>query len=167
MASASANDALCPCGSGKPEAACCGPLLAGAPAATAEALMRSRYSAYVRGVIDYIVDTHDPASRDEVDREASAQWSRETEWQGLDIVATRQGGPDDSEGYVEFIARGKTAGKPFSHHERSRFKKVEGRWYYLDDKGKGETIRKTTPEAGRNDPCPCGSGKKYKRCHGA
>jgi SEC-C motif domain protein len=156
----------CPCGSGAPEAACCGPLLAGAPAKTALALMRSRYTAYVRGAIDYVIETHDPATRDEIDRGASEAWSRESEWLGLEIVGTRHGGEGDQEGDVEFIARGKTRGKDFAHHERSRFRKVEGRWYYVDDKGKGETKR-SEPQVGRNEPCPCGSGKKYKKCHGA
>ena len=166
MTSKTPNDG-CACGSGVPEAACCGPLLAGAPAPTALALMRSRYSAYVKGTIDYIFETHDPASREELDREASEQWSRESEWLGLEILGTRRGGPDDDEGDVEFIARGKSRGKEFAHHERSRFRRVEGRWYYVDDKGKGEPQRRTEPAAGRNDPCPCGSGKKFKRCHGA
>jgi SEC-C motif domain protein len=117
----------CPCGSGSPEAACCAPLLAGGAAASPEALMRSRYTAYVRGAIDYIVDTNDPATRDGIDREASAAWSRETRWQGLEILSTRKGGPDDEEGEVEFIARGTSEGKPFAHHERARFRRIDGR----------------------------------------
>lgn len=156
----------CPCGSGAAEASCCGPLLAGAPAPTALALMRSRYSAYVKGTIDYIVETHDPATREEIDRKASEEWSKQSEWTGLEILNTKKGGEGDSDGEVEFIARGKTGGKEFAHHERSRFRKVEGRWFYMDDKGKGEP-RRVEATAGRNDPCPCGSGKKFKRCHGA
>ena len=157
---------LCPCGSGVSEATCCAPIIAGAPAPTAEALMRSRYSAYVRGTVDHIVDSHEPATRKEVDRDASLEWSKGSEWLGLEILSTRNGGPNDTEGDVEFIARGKTAGKPFVHHERARFRKIDGRWYYKDGEGKGEPKR-VEATAGRNDPCPCGSGKKYKRCHGA
>jgi SEC-C motif-containing protein len=149
----------CPCGSGKPESECCAPIIAGAPAPTAEALMRSRYTAYVRGAIDHVVATHDPRTRDDVDREAAEKWSRETEWQGLEILAS-------GEDTVEFIARGVTNGAPFAHRERSTFRKVDGRWYYVDGKGGNEPARRAaTP--GRNDPCHCGSGKKYKRCHGA
>jgi SEC-C motif-containing protein len=95
--------------------------------------MRSRYTAYVRGEIDYLVDTHDPATRS-IDRDALAAWSRETEWLGLEIVATEYGGPNDARGVVEFIARGKTNGKPFTQRERSRFRKLNGRWVYVDGK---------------------------------
>ena len=125
--------------------------------------MRSRYAAYVLGAIDYVVATHDPATRAKVDRAAAATWSRETVWQGLEIVATERGGVDDDAGIVEFVARGTTRGAPFAQHERSRFKRLEGRWYYVD--GEIRARRPVTP--GRNDPCPCGSGHKYKRCHGA
>jgi SEC-C motif-containing protein len=122
----------CPCGSGIPEAACCRIFLDGVPAPTALALMRSRYTAFVRGAIDYLIETHDASTRRGVDRKAITQWSRDTEWRGLEIVATERGGEDDEEGIVEFIARGVTRGAPFAQRERSRFRRVEGRWYYVD-----------------------------------
>jgi SEC-C motif-containing protein len=156
----------CPCGSGAAEAACCGPILAGAPAPTALALMRSRYTAYVRGAIDHIVDTHAAETRGDLDRDAAARWSRDTQWLGLEIVATQAGGPDDDAGTVEFIARGVTRGAAFAQRERSRFQRVDGRWYYVDGVAASEPIQRAALP-GRNDPCPCGSGKKYKRCHGA
>ena len=123
---------MCPCGSGKPETQCCGPYLAGAPAPTAVALMRSRYTAYVRGAIDYLVATHDASTRDTVDVKAVTKWSRQTLWLGLEIVSTQRGGAKDDDGVVEFIARGSTLGRPFEQRERSRFRRVEGRWYYID-----------------------------------
>src|SRR5262245_24953215 len=86
--------------------------------------MRSRYTAYVRGAIDYLVSSHAASTRGDVDRDAVASWSRDSEWLGLEIVATERGGPDDTTGIVEFIARGKTRGTPFSHHERSRFERT-------------------------------------------
>src|SRR5512135_1175519 len=95
----------CPCGSELPESACCGPILDGVPAATALALMRSRYTAYVRGAIDYLIATHDESTRDSVDRASVARWSRDTIWLGLEIVATEGGGEDDDTGVVEFVAR--------------------------------------------------------------
>jgi SEC-C motif-containing protein len=156
----------CPCGSGATEAACCGPILAGAPAPTALALMRSRYTAYVRGAIDHIVATHAAETRDGVDRDAASRWSRESQWLGLEIVATQAGGPTDDEGTVEFIVRCVVRGTPYTQRERSKFRRTDGRWYYVD----GVTISEATRRAaapGRNDPCPCGSGMKYKRCHGA
>jgi SEC-C motif-containing protein len=156
----------CPCGSGAPAAACCAPILGGVAAPTALALMRSRYTAYVRGAVDHVVETHDPASRASVDREAIVRVSRETIWHGLEIVATERGGERDDNGVVEFIARGVTGGEAFAQHERSRFRRIDGRWYYVD--GKLVRAPARVPAApGRNDPCPCGSGKKYKRCHGA
>lgn len=101
---------------------------AGVPAPTALALMRSRYAAYVRGEIDYLADTQ----RAPLDRAAAGQWSRDTLWMGLEIVQTHAGGEDDDTGEVEFVARGVTAGKPFTMRERSRFEKVGGRWLYVD-----------------------------------
>lgn len=158
--------APCPCSSGQAHAACCAPYLAGAPAPSALALMRSRYTAYVLGAIDYVVATHDEASRAQVDVAASEAWSRETLWQGLEIRDTVAGGPQDSTGVVEFVARGVTRGTPFAQRERSRFRKVDGRWYYVDGEVRREPIRKASSQ-GPNEPCACGSGRKYKRCHGA
>lgn len=133
--------AACPCGSGAPEAACCARYHAGEPAPTALALMRSRYTAFVRGAIDYLVDTHDPATRDRVDAKDLARFVRDTTWRGLEIVATERGGEDDDTGFVEFIARGVTQGTAFAQRERSRFRKLDGRWYYTDGKVRAERGR--------------------------
>ena len=128
-----AKQERCPCGSGELEVTCCGPLLDGAvPAATALALMRSRYTAFVRGAVDYLMETHDASTRATVDRAALARWSRDTGWLGLEIIATVRGGERDDDGVVEFIARGVTRGQPFAQRERSRFRRVDGRWYYVD-----------------------------------
>ncbi len=113
--------------------------------------MRSRYTAYVRGEIDYLVAT----ARGPVDRAAIAAWSRDTEWLGLEVVASESRG---DEAFIAFVARGVTRGKPFAQRERSRFRRIDGRWYYLDG------VPFAQP---RNEPCACGSGKKFKRCHGA
>ena len=80
---------------------------------------------------------------------------------------TEAGGPDDQEGVVEFIARYRTGGSAHAHHERSRFRRVDGRWYFVDGQMVKPTPVRAAPTVGRNAPCPCGSGKKYKRCHGA
>ena len=157
----------CPCGSGADEGACCGPLLAGAPAPTALALMRSRYTAYVRRAVPYLIHTHDPATRATVKRDELERWCRETTWRGLEIVTTVAGGVADNAGLVEFIARGVARGNPFTHHERSRFRRVEGRWVYVDGEGVKPRPATRTKTVGRNDPCPCGSGRKYKKCCGA
>jgi SEC-C motif domain protein len=122
----------CPCGSGEPFAACCEVLHDGLAAPTALALMRSRYTAFVRGNIDYLMQTHAASTRAGVDRAALASWSRDTLWMGLEIVATERGGEQDDDGIVEFIARGVTRGSPFAQRERSRFSRADGRWYYVD-----------------------------------
>jgi len=155
----------CPCGSGEPFSGCCGPLLDGVPAESAETLMRSRYTAYVRGSIDYLIETHDASTRGEVDRAGITAWSHQTEWLGLEVLETVRGGVADDEGIVEFIARGRSGDQPFEHHERSHFRRRDGRWFYVDGKQLRDPTR-VTRQVGRNDPCPCGSGMKYKRCHG-
>jgi SEC-C motif domain protein len=156
----------CPCGSGAPLPRCCGPILDGAAAPTAEALMRSRYSAHVLGRIDYIVDTHDPATRGRVDRAAVERWARDSEWLGLRIVARERGGRDDDDGVVEFQATYRSGGATVVHHERSRFSRRDGRWLYVDGDVVKPAPARREATVGRNDPCPCGSGKKYKKCCG-
>lgn len=159
----------CPCGSGVPYADCCEPFVTGAALPpTAEALMRSRYSAYVEQAIDYLGETLHPGYRQDWDRDATRRWAREAQWLGLEIVDTEAGGASDDAGIVEFIARFDEAGKPHAHHERSRFARVDGRWYYVEGEvPKPQTRRHAGPRVGRNDPCLCGSGKKFKKCCGA
>jgi SEC-C motif-containing protein len=121
----------CPCGSGAEADACCGPILADAPAPTALALMRSRYTAYTRADADYLIDTHDPATRGDLDRDELAAYARATSWRGLEIISTQAGGERDETGIVEFIAHGETAGRAFAQHERSRFRRLAGAWVYV------------------------------------
>jgi SEC-C motif-containing protein len=129
--------------------------------------MRSRYTAFVLGDIDYIVATYHPDQRDEVDREAAEEWSSEADWHGLEIVSTEGGGPDDDVGFVEFVARYEMEGKDLAHHERARFEKVDGAWYFeSEEPAKYQPVVRDKPKVGRNAPCPCGSGKKYKKCCG-
>lgn len=94
--------------------------------------MRSRYTAFVRGAVDYLIETHDASTRKAANRASLTQFCRDTGWLGLEIVATERGGETDGDGTVEFIARGVTGGKPFAQRERSRFRRVDGRWYYID-----------------------------------
>jgi SEC-C motif-containing protein len=159
----------CVCGRASSTEECCLPIIEGTrPAETAEDLMRSRYAAYVLGQVDHVVKTHDPATRDDVDRDAADAWSKRAQWDGLDIVATTAGGATDDEGTVEFVARYRLDGASCAHHERSRFKRIEGAWHYVDgDMIKPKPAVREGAKVGRNEPCPCGSGKKYKKCHGA
>lgn len=155
---------LCPCGSGHPLDACCGPYLDGAAAPTPEALMRSRYSAYVVGNIDHVERTHDSA--DGFDRAEAESMSRDMDWQSLEILSTTEGGADDDEGTVEFAARYKHKGEQQLHHEISNFHRRDGRWLYVNGVINPKAAPRTVEKVGRNDPCPCGSGKKFKKCCG-
>lgn len=129
--------------------------------------MRSRYTAYAVQNVDYVLDTHDPETRDEIDEADVRNWSERSEWLELEILDTKNGGEKDEEGEVEFIARYLIDGKVRNHRERSTFKKTKGRWYLHDGNVIGGTsVKREGPKVGRNDPCPCGSGKKHKKCCG-
>jgi SEC-C motif domain protein len=159
----------CPCGSGRDFADCCAPYLAGTQTPpTAEALMRSRYSAYVERQIPYLGETLHPEARGDYDEAATRRWAEAAEWQGLEVRATEAGGEGDAEGTVEFLAQYKEKGVLRRHQEIARFRRHQGRWYYLDGSLPApKTVQHQGPRVGRNDPCPCGSGKKYKKCCGA
>ena len=158
----------CHCGSGQAFDACCGPILRGErPAPTAEALMRARYSAYVEGAIDFLGDSLHPGHRADWDRDATRRWAEQSRWLGLEIRNIEAGAEQDEEGRVEFLARFEEQGNERLHHENSLFRRHDGRWHYVSgDLPKPRTLRHAEPRVGRNDPCPCGSGKKYKKCCG-
>ena len=151
----------CPCGNNRTYQECCKPFHDDVPAPTAEALMRSRYGAFDLELVKYLIDTHHPSKRANDDREVLGQTIANTQWLKLQIVDTQQGQIEDSTGTVEFIATFEENQQLGQLHERSRFVKEDNRWYYLD----GE-ILPTELKVGRNDLCPCGSGKKLKKCHG-
>jgi SEC-C motif-containing protein len=144
----------------------CMPLIRGERhASTPAELMASRYVAYRVGAIDYLVESNDPKTRNQIDRKAAEEWSERAKFNALEIVSTTQGGPDDEVGEVEFIARYTIKGALHTHHERSQFRRLDGRWYFVSgDRVSAPPVRNTGPKVGRNDPCPCGSGKKYKKC---
>jgi SEC-C motif-containing protein len=128
--------------------------------------MRSRYSAYAEHAVDYIVGTCLRKDTDDIDVKQTRDWSEKSRWMGLTIISAEKGGPEDDEGTVEFRAVYERDGLRDIHHERGRFKKQNGRWLYDDGEVIPKTVVRAAPKAGRNDPCPCGSGKKYKRCCG-
>jgi SEC-C motif-containing protein len=156
----------CPCGSGSTYENCCEPLIKGdIQAETAEQLMRSRYSAYAKVAVDYIFETTHPEHRQNFDQKGTKQWAEESVWEGLEIVATEKGGANDREGTVEFIARYREKGLRKAHHELGVFKKDGGRWFFTD--GSAVAAKPIiSNKIGRNDPCPCNSGQKYKKCCG-
>lgn len=129
--------------------------------------MRARYSAYVAGEIDFLIESTIPEERQNCSRDEMIAWSQQSTWKGFSIIATDKGGADDEEGTVEFIARYANRNADMEHHELSIFKKINGKWYFYDGKIIGpQPYVRSTPKVGPNDPCPCGSGKKFKKCCG-
>ena len=166
----------CPCGSDFPYTDCCGPLIRGTGFAdTAEDLMRSRYTAFAKQNWEYLVLTSHPEEKKQMARLESSLIDEGAEWKKLEIAGTRKGGREDNEGQVDFIAHYIKDGMPHTLRESSRFYKVNGRWVYSRKDStlppvptvplkKPKTFTRDTAKIGRNDPCPCGSGKKYKKC---
>ena len=143
--------AVCPCGSGAPYAQCCGRYHQGDAAPSPEALMRSRYSAFVKEYVDYLLATWHPDTRPgQLDLAGSPDWA------SLRILSSGELG---EKGTVHFQAIYRTPGGWGVLEENSEFRKIDGRWYYLA----GETSEGAF-KPGRNDPCPCGSGRKFKAC---
>ncbi|MCH8542507.1 MAG: SEC-C domain-containing protein [Alcanivorax sp.] len=147
----------CPCQSGLPYSSCCAPLHGGAPAASPEALMRSRYSAFALGNTDYLLTSWHPDTRP-----ASLAPEVDLRWYGLDILSSHE---DGAAGEVHFRATCRDTSQDKVEwqilEERSRFARIGEHWRYLDGQ---HSLRRLNP--GRNDPCPCGSGRKFKKCCG-
>ena len=122
------SETRCPCLSGLTYDACCGRLHAGtATAQTAEQLMRSRFSAFAVGDPDYLLASWHPTTRP-----ATLELDDDRRWYRLDILATRDGGPFDTHGVVEFEAFYRAPTGAGSQHEVSRFAREDRRWFYLD-----------------------------------
>lgn len=159
----------CPCGQEIEYKECCEPFHKGDQLpSTAQKLMRARYSGFVKNQIQFIADTHIPGTED-FDIDEARQWATTSTWKGLEVVKSQKGTEADDTGIVEFKALyADKDNKDYLHHEIATFKKLEGRWFYEDGQivGTGPIVR-STPKIGRNDPCTCGSGKKFKKCCGA
>jgi SEC-C motif-containing protein len=121
----------CPCGRADAKgrvlafAQCCGPWLEGAPAPDAQALMRSRYAAFVREDAAYLLVTWHPGTRP-----ATVEFEPGVKWLGLEVRMHRV--LDAAHAEVEFVARSRVAGRGQRLHERSRFVREDGRWFYVD-----------------------------------
>ncbi|MBS2536583.1 SEC-C domain-containing protein [Catenulispora sp. NF23] len=124
---AKAIPTTCPCGTGKPYADCCGALHSGqVAAATAEQLMRSRYSAFAVQDGAYLLKSHHSSTRPKV-----TDFEPKLRWTGLEIVGTTGGSAFHTEGTVEFIAHYTEAGHDGSMRENSSFVREDGNWVYL------------------------------------
>lgn len=159
------NTQTCPCGSGDTFAGCCEPIISGTRASeTAEQLMRARYSAFVTGAIDFIVSSTHSRTRKEIDMEFIRDWSQNSTWHGLEILEAKD--VNESKATVSFDAHYTQNDQEQHHREKSLFEREAGQWRFVTgDELKNPTFRYEAPKPGRNDPCPCGSGKKYKKCH--
>ena len=138
--------------------------------------MRSRYTAYVKVAAPYLKETLAPEVRHDFKESDVREWAGQSEWLGLEIIKAEGSS-------VEFMAKYRAQGKVHEHHEVSTFRKEGGKWYFVDgeshvhEEGKGhehhapkepqKPVVREEPKVGRNDPCSCGSGKKFKKCHGA
>jgi SEC-C motif domain protein len=160
--------AACACGSGTQYNKCCEVYILGKEQApTVELLMRSRYTAFTNNSIDYLFETHHASTQETLDRDEVEKWSQDSEWEGLSIKKVEKGLESDSIGSVEFIASFKIDGVLQNHHETATFKKEDdGKWYFVDGKVAAKPYTRAAEKVGRNDPCLCGSGKKYKKCCG-
>lgn len=158
----------CPCGTGCALDQCCGPVVAGAPAATAEALMRARYTAFVtRQIGEFLATTLAEEKRGAFDPREVALSARDAEGLGFELRAVDGGGDGDDRGTVEYVARFRIRGQVQAHHELATFRREDGRWLYVDGQVNPKGAPRHAVKVGRNDPCSCGSGQKYKKCCGA
>lgn len=126
----------CYCCSGEKFETCCEPFTSGAvKPATAERLMRSRYTAYATAQIGYILRSTHPSTRRFHDAENIKQWAKSSVWQKLEIVGKTEGEAKDKKGTIEFKAYFLDAERqPQIHHELSKFRKELGKWFFVDGK---------------------------------
>jgi len=153
----------CLCGSDEHYASCCQPFHQNTKnPLTAALLMRSRFTAYAMKNEEYLLQTWDISKRPK-----EINFAKETaEWTKLEILKTKKGEEKDSKGIVEFKAYYTQDNQDYVMSEISRFKKTAGRWVYLDGIVKSVIKAGQETNQGKNAPCSCGSGKKYKRCCG-
>jgi SEC-C motif-containing protein len=128
-----------------------------------KALLEARYKAFADGNVDFIIESCHPDVREKQNREEIADWAKNSVWRGLDIEDAREEG---DLGFVKFTCRYEQEGEEVEHREVAEFRKNDGKWYYYDSRKPSTTYQREAPKVGRNDPCSCGSGKKYKKCCG-
>lgn len=131
---------------------------------SAKSLLEARYKAFVEGNIDFIIESHHPENRPNLDRSSLEAWSKESKWEGLTIENEQI---DGDKTFIKFVVRYTKDNQTHNHRENAEFRLVDGKWFYFDSEfPKPETIKRDGDKTGRNEPCHCGSGKKFKKCHG-
>lgn len=129
-------------------------------------MLEARYRAYETGDVDFIVESVHPSVRAKHDRASIESWSRKAEWLGLTVEEEEPASEDKA--FIRFGVRYREEGQDIDHRERAEFRRHDGRWFYYDSTfPKREPVRRAADKVGRNDPCSCGSGKKFKKCCGA
>jgi len=172
----------CACGNSVDFKECCEPFLTGKKLPeTAEKLMRSRYTAFTVADMNYIKNTLAPEGRGDFDVAETKKWAEQAKWKKLVILSTKKGTDADTEGEVEFSAFYEHEGDDLQHHEVAQFRKEKnGQWLFIDGDAHThpadedleiahatpQTVVRQNEKIGRNDPCSCGSGKKFKKCCG-
>lgn len=129
--------------------------------------MRSRYAAYVRGDAGYLQRTSAGEPLLRFDRADIENSFRSTEWLGLEVRKVEAGQATDTIGHVTFTARFRQKGQLHALSERSEFRRIDGAWRYCGGEVDVRSRQAPSMLPGRNDPCPCGSGRKFKKCCGA
>jgi SEC-C motif-containing protein len=123
---------LCPCRSGLPYTVCCEPIIyEKKDATTAQELMRSRYTAFTKANVDYLMRSHSAKTRPIKERKSIEKWAKSVNWMGLTILDTQDGEANDEIGYVEFKALYLENGQPQQIHEKSLFQRENEKWVYV------------------------------------
>ncbi len=127
--------------------------------------MRARYCAHELRLVDFVVQTYHPSCNAVAQAEDIAE-SVNGDWKKLEVVST-ESGKDNNEGYVTFNAYFIEDKRQYSFTEKSRFVREGEQWFYIDGEMYDYPLPVKKQTIGRNDPCVCGSGKKYKKCCGS
>jgi SEC-C motif domain protein len=155
----------CPCGSGRTFAQCCEPILRQQrPAVSAEELMRSRFTAHAVRDYPHLHRTFLGTARQPYVPEADNDETTDLAWTRL-VVHSHEPGVKPDMAFVDFSAYYADDGAEQVIHEKSEFQCIDGEWFYSRAVRHGPApVKSSHPKVGRNEPCPCGSGKKYKQC---
>ncbi len=127
--------------------------------------MRARYCAHELNLVEFVIQTYHPSCNADSDADAIAQ-SVQGDWSKLEVVSS-EAGSNDNEGFVTFNAYFTEDKRRYSFTEKSRFVREDGQWFYIDGEMYDYPLAVKKTVVGRNDPCTCGSGKKFKKCCGA
>lgn len=131
---------------------------------TPQDLLDARYQAHVKADVDFIVASTHPEMREKLDQGVIQNWCKEAKWLGYQIEEEKI---EEEKAFITFLLRYEEKQKMMNHYECAEFRKEEGKWYYFDSSfPKPKTVKREEAKIGRNDPCSCKSGKKFKKCCG-